>query len=461
VVGANESGKSHLLSAIEKGLTGEGLSRNDFCRYSDFYTVEAGKWRWPDFAFEWTDLSAQEEDSIQKACGTSSANISRFVLFRKNRTRLTVYLPDGQRGYACYPINEDHQNLVETCLPSPLRINSNVALPDSVPIRWLADIGEEDTPAPFEQMSRKRRFGFFENLAKVFNHSDWFKDSQTVKQQADSIASTMNTVISASEASDESAEKGISQEVRLAQKLIFDVAGIDRAAIADLYRALKTGDDGHANGLVQRINRHLAARLNLPKWWTQDRDFQLRLSPRDHDLVFTICDRTGTEYSFNERSDGLKYFLSYYVQYRAHKPSERNSEILLMDEPDAYLSSRAQQDLLKIFRAFSEPDTEKPPIQVMFVTHSPFLIDKNHGERIRVLEKGKGDEGTRVVRDVSRNHYEPLRSAFGAFVGETAFIGTCNLVVEGGADQILLAGIAAFLQSRGVPASETLDLTGC
>lgn len=57
-----------------------------------------------------------------------------------------------------------------------------------------------------------------------------------------------------------------------------------------------------------------------------------------------------------------------------------------------------------------------------------------------MLEKGTDDEGTRVVNDASKNHYEPLRSSFGAFVGETTFIGNCNLMVEGLADQILLAG---------------------
>jgi hypothetical protein len=129
-----------------------------------------------------------------------------------------------------------------------------------------------------------------------------------------------------------------------------------------------------------------------------------------------------------------------------------------MDEPDAYLSSQAQQDLLKIFEAFAFPEDSRKPVQVIYVTHSPFLIDKNHAERIRVLDKGVGEEGTRVVRDAAKNHYEPLRSAFGAFVGETTFIGNCNLMVEGQADQILLAGAATHLRRTRVSTLQTLDL---
>ena len=124
------------------------------------------------------------------------------------------------------------------------------------------------------------------------------------------------------------------------------------------------------------------------------------------------------------------------------------------------LSSQGQQDLLKVFDAFAYPRVdERPSVQVIYVTHSPFLIDKNHPKRLRVLQKGTRHEGTRVVRNASKNHYEPLRSALGSFVSETAFIGNCNIVVEGPSDQILIAGVTRYLRIHGnVPKSETLDL---
>ncbi|HET8671230.1 MAG TPA: hypothetical protein VFM05_11550, partial [Candidatus Saccharimonadales bacterium] len=52
----------------------------------------------------------------------------------------------------------------------------------------------------------------------------------------------------------------------------------------------------------------------------------------------------------------------------------------------------------------------------------------------------------------------PLRSAFGAFVGETTFIGNSNLIVEGQADQILLAGAATHLRRHNASVLEMLDL---
>ena len=57
-----------------------------------------------------------------------------------------------------------------------------------------------------------------------------------------------------------------------------------------------------------------------------------------------------------------------------------------------------------------------------------------------------------------RNHYEPLRSSLGAAAAETAFLGGSNLIVEGPADQVLLAGANGVLLGAGRAPSKLLDL---
>lgn len=444
VVGENESGKSHLLDAIEKGITGKGIEREDFCRYSHFFTVELGKMKWPDFGFEWAGLDTSDKAELAAACGIeSAAEAHSFLLFRDRKDSLTAYVP-----------GHDQPKKVKTefidRLPNVFRLRENIGLPRSIPIRSLSMRNE--THAAIELFDRQRRSSFFDSLCGSL---DWFKTQQTVTQKASDIATKFSGF---SEAASTGSSERDQEELQLARDLILKIAKIDSEAIQELHEALERGRDAYANSIIDEMNEALARTLNFPHWWVQDSDFQLEVSARDYDLVFTVRDRTGREYSFGERSSGLKYFLSYYIQYLAHEPSkDGRPEILLMDEPDAYLSSQGQQDLLKILDAFAHPD-EGNPIQVVYVTHSPFLIDKNHAERIRVLEKGAGDEGTRVVRDASRNHYEPLRSAFGSFVGETTFMGNCNLMTEGPADQILLAGAATHLRSRGASELETLDL---
>lgn len=443
IVGANESGKSHSLSAIIKALTGEDISRRDFCRYSQFFTVEEGNMRWPDFGLHFAELDTKEQEELSTLIEVKSGcSTKEFVLIRKNKSLLEVWLKKGEE-YVEHAVSDAARFTNSSLLPKVFQIDSSVALPSSVPLSWLR--GETQFP-----WHRSARNSLVIAIDKLLSH---FGTAENVKQGAAAISTAMSPFASTNSGSDADAKS-----LALARDLIFTVAKIDKSAVADLSKALAEEDEGLANGLLQQINQRLASALNFPKWWVQDRDFRLTVSARDDDLVFTVSDRTHTEYSFGERSNGLKYFLSYYVQYLAHKPPTNRHEILLMDEPDAYLSSQGQQDLLKIFNSFAHPEDKRDPIQVVYVTHSPFLIDRNHGERIRVLEKGTDDEGTRVVNDASKNHYEPLRSSFGAFVGETAFIGNCNLFVEGLADQVLLAGCTAYLRATDVPKINTLDL---
>ena len=467
IVGANESGKSHLLSAVEKAITGKGIERSDFCRYSHFFTVKQDELKYPDFGTEWSGFSESEKVNLRKIIDIPENVIfDRLLLFRQNIKNLTVYFPE-KGEYRPYKFGEKQANDLQDLLPAILKIKSDVALPPSVPIKILVELDQKKVldSRKFELLDREQRNSIVDALDDFSDDPELVTKVRYIggdsKEEIDSRAvQPLKSIISALDEVDSYNERR-GKEFELAHKLICKIAQVDSNALLDLAEAIKNGMQGYANGIIEKVNRQLSVNLNFPNYWVQDRNFCLKVMARDYDLVFTITDRTGTEYSFDERSQGLRYSLSYYIQYRSHEPHSSKSEILLMDEPDAYLSSQAQQDLLKIFDLFANPEIGShltQPIQVAYVTHSPFLIDKNHAERIRVLQKGNEDEGTRVVKDAARNHYEPLRSSIGAYVGETTFIGNCNLMVEGLSDQILIAGATTYLRSRETPNLETLDL---
>lgn len=440
VVGANESGKSQLLSAVKCALTGKGIELGDFCRYSQFFAVDESM-AVPDFGLELAGITPGEQAAIAKSLKSKVQIKDQICLFRIGGKPPVVYMPDGEQWQL---VQVKDIGMLEALLPQVFEINSKVALPDSVPIHYLVD-GKES----FQSAPRALRQQFIRLITG--KAPEWFGQPSSAAEShpASSAFTTANRFPSEH-----------LEQLKLAEKLLFKVAGISKKAFAELLRAVEADNDGYANGVVAQMNKSLAKNLNFPKWWTQDLHFELLLTLRDQDLVFTIRDRTGTEYSAGERSMGLRYFLSYFIQYLSHdKPDAGSREILLMDEPDAYLSSAGQQDLLRIFEDIAEPENpDRTPCQVVYVTHSPFLIDKNHGERIRVLEKGEGDEGTRVVRNAAQNHYEPLRSAFGSFVAETTFISNCNLMLEGPADQVLLAGMSARLRRTAGDSRAHLDL---
>lgn len=424
VVGANEAGKSQLLCAIEALLTGDGVEKEDFCRYSTEFNEDDAP-ELPEFGGEFTDLTDEDRSALADLFDSPDPGFQSFHLFRFH-DRIELFMGDESRVLDKIP-----QDLA---LPKSFRIDARIPLPDSVEIAFLA--GEQS--------------------AKTRTRQSWLSRMLFVREHPESLENA-----AAGEArpvyggSDDSPNADLLEQWDLARRLLVDVAGISESEFSELSKAVHASE-GYAEALVDKMNRKLADSLNFRHWWTQDTDFALRLRLRDFDLVFTIRDRTGSDYTFKERSQGLKYFLSYFVQYLSHDPAE--GEMLLMDEPDAFLSNSGQQDLLRIFAAFAHPEhDDRDPVQVVYVTHSPFLIDKNHAERIRVLEKGDGEEGTRVVRNAGRNHYEPLRTALGGFVAETTFISSCNLMVEGQADPILLAG-ASSVARKIAPNGNALDL---
>lgn len=319
---------------------------------------------------------------------------------------------------------------------------------------WLSPVSPVDGSPPAVGRSGdpchpSRANAFIDEFAR-----DW--DSQDAIAKA--APGIWERITRALNSADQEREEEREAQRNLARKLLFSVSHVSAKAIERLDEALADEAEGFVNATIDEINAAIARHLNLNRWWSQDKDFALVVSPREHDLGFTIRDRTGSDYSFRERSAGLRYFLSYLVRLRAHQSPVGRPEILLMDEPDAYLSSQGQQDLLRIFDDFARPESRSRQDQVVYVTHSPFLIDRNAAWRIRVVDKGTADEGTRVVKDAAKMHYEPLRSALGPFVAETAFIGGSNLFVEGPSDQVLIAGMSSHLRAHGGPLADSLDL---
>lgn len=441
IVGANESGKSQVLRAIEAALTGAGFERSDFCRYSRFFGSD-GPIKQPEFGALFTDLVAADIATLESMSGLEGLRgADQVAIFRMNVTPVfRMYVRSGRKWSAGVHIKTP-TSLAELGAPVPFRIDADVPLPDSVPLRFLAD------GKPAAGLSRGVLRAFWD--AFIANPG-WFTSDASVQANAASISKSLDV----RDASEEEL-----RQYSLAADLIVKVAGVDRGELRELQAAVRA-KNGYAQSIVDTINSRLASALDFPHWWSQDSQFELFVSLYEFDLVFMIRDRTGRTYGFDERSDGMKYFLSYFVQYLAHEPRvDGRQEILLMDEPDRFLSSSGQRDLLRVFEDFADPkDAGRQPVQVVYVTHSPFLIDKNESDRIRVLEKGEFDEGTRVVSNASANHYEPLRSAFGSFVAETTFIGNANLIVEGASDQVLLAGATRWLRARGVAERDRLDL---
>lgn len=108
-------------------------------------------------------------------------------------------------------------------------------------------------------------------------------------------------------------------------------------------------------------------------------------------LSFWIKDSTGKQRPM-QRSKGVRWFISFFLTLKAtaKKSSDR---LILIDEPGSNLHAKAQQDILKIL------ESEKQHLQILFATHSPYLLDVSKVYRVIAAER-KETEGHRSVTEV-------------------------------------------------------------
>jgi predicted ATP-dependent endonuclease of OLD family len=120
--------------------------------------------------------------------------------------------------------------------------------------------------------------------------------------------------------------------------------------------------------------------------------------------------------------------------------------IVLLDEPALTLHARAQADFLHFIN-----DRLAAERQVIYTTHSPFMVQADHLESVRIVEDQGPDVGAIVSTDVGRvapDSAFPLQGALGYDLAQHLFVGPHNLVVEGMSDFTYLTVLSELLRSK-------------
>lgn len=149
---------------------------------------------------------------------------------------------------------------------------------------------------------------------------------------------------------------------------------------------------------------------------------------------------------FDQRSKGFVWFFSFLVSFQQIKDAGEQT-ILLLDEPALSLHALAQADFLRFMDERLAPDH-----QVVYSTHSPFMVDAKDLARVRTVTDHGRDLGTVVSSEVFRTDRDtvfPLQAALGYELAQTLFIGAHNLLVEGPSDLIYLDVLSARVAAGG------------
>jgi len=168
------------------------------------------------------------------------------------------------------------------------------------------------------------------------------------------------------------------------------------------------------------------------EFWKQNQDldveFDLKSDSKDTppynsgvNLYIRIKNRRhGVTVPFDQRSKGFIWFFSFLVWFDAvqSRAATEDPLILLLDEPGLNLHALAQVDFLSYIKDLS---TEH---QIIYSTHSPFMVDNANLEDVRVVED-RVKEGTRITSDLAGSSDEsifPLQAALGYSIAQNLFI---------------------------------------
>jgi len=167
----------------------------------------------------------------------------------------------------------------------------------------------------------------------------------------------------------------------------------------------------------------------------------------DYLRLWVVDEKDQSRLEYEEQSKGFHWFFSFYVIFNVEADRGHKDAILLLDEPGLHLHPGAQEEMIKILRELSERN------QIIYTTHSPFMIDMDHLETVRltVLEEGSGTRVLDVGQTVDPDTLFPIQAAIGYSLSQSLFVGKRNLVVEGVTDFWLLSSVANLLRQANLP----------
>lgn len=170
----------------------------------------------------------------------------------------------------------------------------------------------------------------------------------------------------------------------------------------EIIKALTHPNEGvreNARSLIEgKIRDNISERFN--EFYRQE---PVRVRCAFENKVFrTFVSTCGDFLELTERSNGLRWFFSLFIDAISDSDEDADTSVLyLLDEPGVHLHVNAQKELLRFFA-----DLTAERNQIVYSTHSPYMIDNRDILNVRVVQKDENG-GSKIFR----NAYDPAISS--------------------------------------------------
>ncbi|TFD68495.1 AAA family ATPase [Cryobacterium ruanii] len=177
-----------------------------------------------------------------------------------------------------------------------------------------------------------------------------------------------------------------------------------------------------------------------------DETLQLRIVADGQYLKVMVVDDLGVEVELDQRSEGFRWLVSFFVVFRSQAQDDLEGAILLLDEPGLSLHALKQQEFRKTISLLGEDN------QIIYSTHSPFMVGSDELDLVRIAEMKDRAAGTKIHSrlqvDDPRSVF-PLQAALGYELAQSMFSQKKNLVCEGVTDMFYLNSVNEASTAEG------------
>ena len=227
---------------------------------------------------------------------------------------------------------------------------------------------------------------------------------------------------------------------------LFDLAGLKVADVVSStdFEVFTATLEATSNKITDEMfeywttNKNLEIEFKIETLTNNQKFLNIRIKNTKHRVTLPL----------KNRSKGFIWFFSFLIWFSKIQGKNDNNYILLLDEPGLNLHAAAQRDLLRFIE-----EKLSPQYQVIYTTHSPFMIDPNKLNEIRtVFDSQDPKVGSRISNAIQEKDPDtlfPLQAALGYDIAQNLYISEKNLIVEGVSDLIYLNSISEFLKAQG------------
>lgn len=443
IVGKNESGKTALLEALAKSNYFEDNTEFKFDKDLDYPRSELTKVRNENPAvltceYELSDaiIKSVEDDFAEGIVAGKIFSVTSYYDNKKITTGVDVDFDVFKEWLiATFDIGDQCKELIHAATSYPkleCAVSENNALPGMKEVNGELDRIKKDSNGwsnPLEGYIYCKYVS--PAIPKLWYFSDYF---------------SLPCRINLSEFATGKPTGNLSSEEFKIAKALFELSGLQLSDIQSEsnFEAFKAQLEATSNSITDEMfeywstNQNLEIRFEIEHAPNGVRYLNIRIYNSKHRVTLPL----------KNRSKGFLWFFSFLVWFSKIQGDKNSKYILLLDEPGLSLHASAQNDLLRFIDEKLAPD-----YQVIYTTHSPFMIDSLKLNEVRTVYDTQNPKVGSVVSDAVEEKDSdtlfPLQAALGYTIAQNLYVSPNNLLVEGISDLVYLNHFSAILKEAG------------